>query len=42
VIRTRNKPKSKENLNQQLTVRTAHIFVDITVQNCRTQYSTEQ
>jgi len=29
------------NINQQSTVRTAHMCVHITVHNCSTQYSTE-
>jgi len=37
---TKSKPKSKENLNQQL--RTANTCVHITVHNCDTQHSTEQ
>jgi len=32
----------KLNLNQQLTVRTVHMCLPITVNNCRTQHSTEQ
>jgi len=39
---TESKPKSKENPNQQPTLRTAHMCVHITVYNCHTQYTTEQ
>jgi len=37
-----NKCTKKLNLNQQLTVRTAHMSVHITVYNCHTRHSTEQ
>jgi len=38
----KRKPKSKENLNQQSSLRTAHMRAYIIVHNCRAQYSTEQ
>jgi len=37
----RNTQKENLNLTQQLTVRTAHMCVHITVQYCSTKYSTE-
>jgi len=43
-ITQKSKPRYKENLNQQSTLITAHMwkFMRITVHKCRTQYSTEQ
>jgi len=39
---TKSKSKSKENLNQEASVRIAHTYAHIIVHNCCTQYSTEQ
>jgi len=39
----KSKPKSKQNINQQSTLRTVHMCVRMLhVYNCRTQHSTEQ
>ena len=38
----KNKLKFNENLNERSALRTAHVYVRITVHNCRTQYIVEQ